>query len=183
MFTLGGEERPRDWLSLSGNSYFYMVNVGVVFPKLSSIMRDCLATSPGIEPLDGIPPSLIPFVFSPLVHYTKPPNRLQNPSTDSPLRYIDAEELIQCLCKLPEALKPLHSLEQAVSDAEDTLEAGSGKAFLLVLAYLELGRAADAASFAHDTISKFRSSATREFYQEFLRNVEVRRGVCLLPSM
>jgi hypothetical protein len=180
VFTRGGERGPADWLSIDGNSYFYIVNAGVVFPDISTEMRDAVPVQPGIAPLDGIPPSLLPFVFSPLGRYIELPSRGRNPSAMSVLTPLDAQELIQRLCaSLPQVLSPFHNLERAVGEVEETLETGGAKAFLLVLGYLKLGRPDSAATFARKTIPLFRSESTRSYYEGFLRNVEASYGVPL----
>jgi hypothetical protein len=173
IFTNAKEKLPTDWLSVTGNAYFYIVGAGVVFPDLSSEMRDALPAQSGIAPLDGVPPSLIPFVFSPVSRYVRLPARGQNPSAHSVLTLLDAQELVQCFCKsLPQALAPFHDMEQAVAEVEETLETGGAKAFLLVLAYLRLGKLDAAANFARRTTTAFKSDNTRNFYKGFLRNIQ-----------
>jgi hypothetical protein len=180
IFTRGDEGGTADWLSVTGNSYFYIVSAGVVFPDLSAEMRDALTVQPGIAPLDGIPTRLIPFVFSPVGRYVTLPSRGRNPSAASALTPLDAQELIQCLCtSLPQVLRPFHNLERAVGEVEDTLETGGAKAFLLVLAYLKLGRSETAANFARKTIALFKSESTRSFYEDFLGNIGASYGVPL----
>jgi hypothetical protein len=76
-------------------------------------------------------------------------------------------------------MRPFHNLERAVTEVEDTLETGGAKAFLLVLAYLKLGRPDTAAIFARRTIQLFKSDSTRCFYEGFLGNVEASHGIPL----
>jgi hypothetical protein len=95
IFTKAGEDETSDWLSVSGNIYFYIVSVGVVFPDLSWEMRDALPTQPGIAPLDGIPSSILPFVFSPASRYIELPSRGRNSSATTALTPMDAQELEQ----------------------------------------------------------------------------------------
>lgn len=174
IFTRGEEGSPTDLLSITGNAYFYIISAGVVFPDISSEMRDALPIHQGIAPLDGIPPSLMPFVFSPVSRYIQLPSRGQNPSASSPLSLLDAQELVERLDKsLSQELGKFHELESAVTEVEETLETGGVKVFLLVLAYLKLGRSDAAASFARRTITAFKSDTTRSLYEDFLRNINL----------
>lgn len=179
VFTHGDRGRPTDWLSITGNSYFYVVSVGVVFPELSAELSDCVPAQAGMRPLDGIPSDLLPFVFGPGSRYVKLPARAtSNPNAE--LTDEDAGELADVACgPLLQELARFHDLKAAIQEAESTLETGGAKIFLLVLAYLKYGRVDAAREFAQGVLSTIKSESLRKFYDSFLINIERSRNLSL----
>lgn len=168
VFLLGSN--PADFLSVNGNSYFYIIHAGVVFPSLNAEMIAAFPKQVALGFLTGgVPAERIPFVFAEAERYVEiASHRTQE------ARYLtmdDARVLLSRLCTdLPQALAPYHDLENAVSDVESTLETGSLKPLLLLLAYLKLNRYSDAQMLS-ERLRGIRDARMSGLVDSFLSNV------------
>jgi hypothetical protein len=124
--------------------------------------------------LDGVSPSLIPFVFSPLSRYLTLPPRGREIGDGHPLTSKDAIDLSHLLCgQLQQKLSKFHDINSAIKEVEATIGAGGAKIYLLVLAYLQVGKTDAAHNFARDALSVMKSDLQRRTYIQYLRNIGV----------
>jgi hypothetical protein len=91
-----------------------------------------------------------------------------------PLTSKDAIDLSQLLCgQLQQKLSKFHDINSAIEEVEAKIGAGGARLYLLVLAYLQVGKMDAAHNFARDALSVMKSDLQRSTYIQYLRNIGV----------